>query len=323
MEMQMGEKISERLAGRVLLKHSNVNDLQRELLMLRSPILRTFEDIANLLRTLDRPEMLNRAQGSTKNYATFHDSNDAQVDEEAHEYDENHDEQGNPFIYFEDKVFSEQESMEIMEYHSAYRDVRRELQKRRNERGFVKRGRDGGGKPRGKAARLDDESVPCRVMIFHAVQCQPFEALVDTAAEEAVIGHRAMERLENELAQKGLRVLWQQHGPLPGAGGIGGAAKVKGTAHVPIGVAKTNGALHFTVLQDGAYHQTPPMLPISWLESVGAMVDCKHNQLILENGGSTDMRRLPTKHRAINIDEGWDLPRDLRRDPDVDPFLLP
>ena len=39
------------------------------------------------------------------------------------------------------------------------------------------------------------------------------------------------------------------------------------------------------------------------------------------------MRRLPTKHRAINImefaDEGWDLPRDLRRDPDVDPFLLP
>lgn len=47
------------LAERVLLKHSNVNDLQRELLMLRSPILQTFEDIANLLRTLDRPEMLN------------------------------------------------------------------------------------------------------------------------------------------------------------------------------------------------------------------------------------------------------------------------
>ena len=32
-----------------------------------------------------------------------------------------------------------------MAYHSAYRDVRRERQKRRNERGFVKRGRDGGG----------------------------------------------------------------------------------------------------------------------------------------------------------------------------------
>ena len=168
MEMQMGEKISERLAGRVLLKQSNLNDLQRELLMLRSPILRTFDDIANLLRTLDRPEMLNRAQGSTKNYATFQDSNDAQVDEDTHEYNENHvegdtdddesssqDEQGNPFIYFEDKVFSEQESMEIMAYHSAYRDVRRELQKRRNERGFVKRGRDGtGGKSKGKRSTV-------------------------------------------------------------------------------------------------------------------------------------------------------------------------
>ena len=65
------------------------------------------------------------------------------------------DEQGNPFIYFEDKVFSEQESMEIMEYHSAYRDVRRELQKRRNERGFVKRGRDGtGGKSKGKRSTV-------------------------------------------------------------------------------------------------------------------------------------------------------------------------
>ena len=95
--------------------------------------------------------MLNRAQaqGSTKNYATFHDSNDAQMDEEANEYDEtpaenetddessSQDEQGNPFIYFEDRVFSEQESMEIMAYHSAYRDVRRELQKRRNERGYM------------------------------------------------------------------------------------------------------------------------------------------------------------------------------------------
>ena len=99
---------------------------------------------------------------------------------------------------------------------------------------------------------------------------------------------------------------------------------MKGTAHVPIRVAKTNGALHFTVLQDGVDHQTSPLLPISWLESVGAIVDCKHNQLIiLDNGGFTDMGRLPTKHRAINImefaDEGWDLPRELHRDPAQQP----
>eukprot|EP00435_Cladocopium_sp_Y103_P021625 s4601_g5.t1 len=329
MEMPMGERMSERLAGSVLLKHSNLNDLQRELLMLRSPILRTFDEIANLLRTLDRSEMLNRAQGSSKNYATFHDSNNAQVDENANDYDEDNaeyetdeesssrDEQGNSFVYFEDRVFSEQESMEIMAYHSAHCDVRRELQKRRNEQ------RD----------EMDVEKRRANVPSNHTVLARARanstkipKWLWWTPQRRRVIGHRAMEPLENELAQKGLRVLWQQHGPLPGAGGIGGAAKVKGTAHVPIGVAKTNGALHFTVLQDGADHQTPSLLPISWLESVGAMIDCKHNQLILNNGESTDMRRLPTKHRAINVmefaEEGWDLPRDLRRDPDVDSFLL-
>ena len=67
------------------------------------------------------------------------------------------------------------------------------------------------------------------------------------------------------------------------AGGIGGAATVKGVAHVPIGVAGSNGVLQFTILEDGDHHRTPPLLPIGWLESVGASIDCKHDLLFLED----------------------------------------
>ena len=103
--------------------------------------------------------MLAKAQGSnaaTCNFATFGDDA-GEVEEHEHlENDEDdstgsssQDEDGNPFVYFEDKTYTENESMEILAYHSAYRDVRKEMQKRRNERGYVKRSNDSG-KGRGK-----------------------------------------------------------------------------------------------------------------------------------------------------------------------------
>ena len=102
---------------------------------------------------------------------------------------------------------------------------------------------------------------------------------------------------------------------------------MRGVAQVPIGVAVSNGVLQFTILEDGDDHRTPPLLPIGWLESVGASIDCKHDLMFLEDGSSTSMRRLPTKHRAVNIldfsEDGWDLPQRLRRDPNVDPFVIP
>ena len=84
--------------------------------------------------------MLAKAQGSnaaTRNFATFGDETGEAEEHEALENDEgdstgssSQDEDGNPSVYFEDKTYTENERMEILAYHSAYRDVRREMQKR-------------------------------------------------------------------------------------------------------------------------------------------------------------------------------------------------
>ena len=165
------------------------------------------------------------------------------------------------------------------------------------------------------------------VHVYAGVSCRPMEALVDTAAEDAVIGERAMQRLRKELQTKGLQPLPVGSGvPFPGAGGIGGPAQVVAMLEVPVGVAQVNGVLRFTVLKDSEDSETPPLLPIKYLESVGAILDFSQDVYRTQLGPETSMRRLPSEHRATNILEfdsaGWDLPLELRKDPKVDPFVL-
>ena len=162
MELQLGEVVNDKLCGRILLKHANLNDLQREMLLLRGPMLRPFDEIANLLRPLDRPEMLARAQesgsSSSRNYMIAsdyyqqgEDPDDNLTEAEGHEDDggeewptgeesQSCDEDGNVLFYLEDREYDETEAIELKAYHLAYRDARKELQKRRNERGYVRHG---------------------------------------------------------------------------------------------------------------------------------------------------------------------------------------
>ena len=63
--------------------------------------------------------------------------------------------------------------------------------------------------------------------IYAGVVCNSYEALVDTAAEDAVIGDRAMSKLQQALRERGLQTLTVSSGvSLPGAAGIGGQAQV-------------------------------------------------------------------------------------------------
>ena len=151
-------------------------------------------------------------------------------------------------------------------------------------------------------------------------------ASVDTAAEDAVIGSNAMNRLHGSLQAMGLRAIPATGVELPGAGGIGGAAVVQSMMDVPIGVAGHNCILRLTALKNAGEFETPPLLPVSFLETMDTIIDFQKSECLI-GGNTVEMIRLPTGRRAIDIlqyhPDGWNLPTEMRKDPDLDPFVLP
>ena len=161
--------------------------------------------------------------------------------------------------------------------------------------------------------------------VYAGVQVNGFEAVVDTAAEQCIIGSSAFDALKDELASVGLRPVPVRQAATPCAG-IGGRAKLMGVHDVPTCVAGLLGILRFTVIADTVNFVTPPLLGISCLETIKANIDLDTNLYTTPDGHTTLMRRLPTGHRAINmLDFGmtkWKLPQQ-HQVRGRDPFRLP
>ena len=161
LETNLGERLNDKVAGRILLRQAHLSELQRELISLRDQsTLMGFDEIANMLRPLDRPEMIAQAANAelgtsaSKHYPViYHDMSEprqGQVEyeeingeeseeEEAQEDDDEVQEDGEEIqIYFEDRTYDEEESLYLAAYHSAYADVRKDLKDRKKERGFIK-----------------------------------------------------------------------------------------------------------------------------------------------------------------------------------------
>ena len=413
MEAQLGEKLPPRIAGRILLRHSNLSDVQREALAVKYNALLTFDQAAAALRPLDRPDAL--MQKVNKNFVTAAASSMADPEEECNgdeaaaeeepeseELGPESDGEGNfTFMIYEPKEeYTEDEVNYIWAYNSAYKDVRRELQARRKGRQFFKKsnnpqgvmkkgkskskrpsGKGHGGSGQGRGFRKENSrgspeellsktrcfacdemghisrdspnrdreranafflcrgpsqqriyhttssssrpttgnyvnvspSVQRQVEVFAGVRTEGHEAVVDTAAEEAVIGSKAMRRLTDALASLGL-VPREAQGTTVSCAGIGGKAKIHGIYDIPIGVAKCNSLLRTTVIEDEEGFETPFLLPISYIELVGGIVDTFKNMFILQSGRKTPMRRTPSGHRTISVLEfngKWNLPEPL------------
>ncbi|CAK8990413.1 Integrase catalytic domain-containing protein, partial [Durusdinium trenchii] len=409
LESNLGEKLPPRIAGRILLRHANLSDAQREAMAVKYNALLTFEQAAAALRPLDRPDAL--VQKVTKNFAaasTYVGAAEAEDDEEeliedndGHEESEGpeSDGQGNlTYLLFDpQEEYTEEEATYIWAYNSAYKDVRRELQARRKGRQFFKKGSgmpvqkkgktkgafkkgkgkgSSIGKGRGRGTPDDlmsrtkcfscgglghmsrdcphqdapqnffvchgtgreqtriyavnvNPTVQKQLEIFAGVRTESFEAVVDTAAEEAVIGSNAMQRLRLALAQHGLQPM-EAPGTTATCAGIGGSATIRGVFDVPVGIAKTNGLLRVTEVADAGSFETPFLLPISYIELVGGIIDTGRNLFALKGGRKTPMRRLPSGHRTISVLEfagRWKLPESLAQEltmtSGANPFFLP
>ncbi|CAE7227243.1 unnamed protein product, partial [Symbiodinium necroappetens] len=323
LELHLQERLSEKVAGRILLRQSNLSDFQREMLALKDQAqLLTFDQVASLLRPLDRPELLAQAAGSelgpqgAKHFPVLQnaqeDPQDEFVeDEEPVDEEESEESWGEDDLVFEDREYDEEEALFISAYHSAYADIRKDLRDRKKVVrakvvGFVAEievfaGSSTTSLSAGSARPSSSVALADRLSIFAGVRVQGGQALVDTAAEDAVVGSKALQLLSAELATFGLRfvpVSLQQAIP---CAGIGGSATVTQLVDMPTCVAGILGVVRFSVVEDSESFSTPPLLPISYLEAIRALIDLSNNVLATPDGHRTPMVRLPSGHRAVNI----------------------
>ena len=144
---------------------------------------------------------------------------------------------------------------------------------------------------------------------FVGVTTRAGEGVVDTAAQDGLIGKAALLELTSVLRERGLQIKWNNRKQAQ-ASGVGGKAKVIGIAEIPVGVAGVNGLLEATVVQENI----PLLLPIRMLKQLRAVVDLEQDRLLLKAYGvETDMHAMPSGHMSVSVTdyapEGWSLPR--------------
>ena len=109
--------------------------------------------------------------------------------------------------------------------------------------------------------------------VFFAID--PGTGLVDTAAAQAIMGLPALEKAEQKLKARGLRVIWRKNRRLRKSSGIGGSVQPMGTVLMPTQFGSHRGVIEFVTLKQ----DVPCILPMGLLESLGALIDTQHNEL--------------------------------------------
>ena len=143
---------------------------------------------------------------------------------------------------------------------------------------------------------LDLPVRPTQLAYFVGLTTNPAYAVVDTAAQDGLIGRDALERLKVQLAAQGLQWVWT--GKQARAHGVGGAAKVVGIAAIPVGIGGSSGVLEATVVEG----EVPLLLPIRMLRQLRAVIDlpelCIHFRALQL---TLPLEVLPSGHVSIEI----------------------
>ena len=145
---------------------------------------------------------------------------------------------------------------------------------------------------------------------FCGIVTEPFEGVVDTAAEGGLIGTQALSRLQDKLKQHGLRCKWTPKAA--SAKGVGGKAQTVGVILIPVGIAKINGILEATVIEG----DVPLLLPVSLLRTLSAVVNFRQMSLQLPNHDrEVKLNSMPSGHVTIDImqfsNERFEVPEAL------------
>ena len=150
--------------------------------------------------------------------------------------------------------------------------------------------------PKGLVFEKGHDGSCCLFCLFIGLTTSPSTAVVDTAAQDGLIGRPALERLKQQLGAIGLRISWTKKKAK--AHGVGGPAKVVGIAAIPLGLAGTTGILETTVVEN----DVPLLLPVTLLGSLQAVIDVHAEKMLFRRLDRTvDLIRLPSGHLAVDV----------------------
>ena len=131
---------------------------------------------------------------------------------------------------------------------------------------------------------------------FVGLTTSPTSAVVDTAAQDGLVGRAALNRLKQQLECRGLKVVWTDKKAR--AQGVGGPAKVIGTAAIPVGLAGSTGILEATVVDS----DVPLLLPVKLLKNLRAVIDVDGERMHFQALNQTvSLHTLPSGHIAVDI----------------------
>eukprot|EP00435_Cladocopium_sp_Y103_P046620 s783_g13.t1 len=146
---------------------------------------------------------------------------------------------------------------------------------------------------------------------FTGLTTSPLVAVVDTAAQDGLIGAAALQRLKEQLTERGLQVVWTTKQAR--AQGVGGQAKVLGIVAIPLGIGGSSGVLETTVVEG----EVPLLLPIKMLRQLKAVIDLNAEHVHLAVLQKTiPLCFLPSGHVAIDVfdfgEHGFQFPNGLQ-----------